>query len=496
MNYSKQKMEGELMKNNIGRNNITANNNGVYKILCLFIMVFIATTLTFAASSSSSSSDANSKLVKVTLLSQSPDPAVAGETVELRFKIENLGGQTANNIDLELMPKFPFNKIQDENYATHIDSISGYQQGVDAIIVKYKVLVSKDAMKGTNTIDLKETMQSGLSQTSDVTSSYDVEVTTRELVQIGKIDKSILKPGEETEITFTVSNIGNSPLQNIIFSWNEENGYILPVFSDDTKYVKFLDVGKSVDVTYTVVAGVNLNPGLYQLNIIVKFDTASGSTSQLTTKTGIFIGGPTDFDVTTAQSSQGQTTFSVANTGNNPATAVTVSIPTQEGFSVTGATSSIVGNLDKGDYTVVSFQISSFGGMAGAGTTGTGVGTSGGQRVRNITDSQRQQMIGNNTRNMPSANSVKVQIDYTDTTGKRVTLQKNVPLQLSSGNITGAMGSFAGTRGQITKSTPIWQNPIFLIIACIVLVIVSWNMGKSKGKKIAIELKVKQKIHD
>lgn len=191
------------------------------------------------------------------------------------------------------------------------------------------------------------------------------------IIDVSDVDMAELNLGEETKLKFTITNIGNSPLQNLVFSWNEEEGVILPVYSDNTKYIEYIDVGESIELEYTVVADVDADAGLYQLDLSCEFEDGNGGSGEiLNTTTGVFVGGETDFDVTFSESSAGQTSLSVANTGNNPAYSVTVRIPQQENFEVRGSTASIVGNLDEGDYTIVSFQVtpasSSFGGTGAA----------------------------------------------------------------------------------------------------------------------------------
>jgi len=347
--------------------------------------------------------------------------------VELRFMIENTGGRPTNDLKFELMVQYPFTEIPGEDYTRSVSALKAYQQGADAIVLKFKVRVDKDAIKGTNQIKLKRT-ETGSDYS--VIQSFDVGVTGSEYAQIIYIDKSILSPGEETPLKFTITNVGTSPLQNLVFSWNEENGVILPVYSDDTKYIKYIDVGESTNVEYTVVADVNTDPGLYQLDLTLRFDAESGVSQEMNTKAGIFVGGGTDFDVTFSESSAGQTSLSVANTGNNPALSVTVRIPEQENFAVSGSTSSIIGNLDKGDYTIVSFQISQ---SMGAG------------RI-NRTSTQ--------TPAMPQSN-LKVQIEYTDTTGKRHTLEKSVAIQFrttsdSTTTTSGFRQQSSATSGYLT----------------------------------------------
>ncbi len=107
------------------------------------------------------------------------------------------------------------------------------------------------------------------------------------------------------------------------------------------------------------MADVNADPGLYTLNVNLTFEDYQSNTKSIQTTAGLFVGGSTDFDVSYSESSQGQTSLSVANVGNNMAYAVKVSIPEQRGYRVGGSSSTIVGNLQKGDYTIASFNVTS-----------------------------------------------------------------------------------------------------------------------------------------
>lgn len=46
----------------------------------------------------------DSAIIELSLLNQDPNPARAGDTVSLRFKLENTGGQAVTNMDVELNP--------------------------------------------------------------------------------------------------------------------------------------------------------------------------------------------------------------------------------------------------------------------------------------------------------------------------------------------------------------------------------------------------------
>ena len=65
----------------------------------------------------------------------------------------------------------------------------------------------------------------------------------------------------------------------------------------------------------------------------------------------------TKFDVVLQELTSDKVIIGVANIGKNPANAVIVNIPEQEHFKTMSISSSIVGNLESGDYTLVGFQI-------------------------------------------------------------------------------------------------------------------------------------------
>ncbi|MBN2042798.1 MAG: COG1361 S-layer family protein [Candidatus Aenigmarchaeota archaeon] len=417
-----------------------------------------------------------SEHVKVSLLNQIPDPAKAGEIVELRFTVENEGGDSTEDLTFELVTQYPFVEIPGEEYVKTVNALRPHQEGSEAVTLKYSVRVDKDAVKGTNEIKLR---RSKTGSDISVTDSFDVDITGAEYAQIIYVDKSIISPGEETPLNFTITNVGTSPLQNLVFSWSEEDGVILPVYSDDTRYIKYLDVGESIVLDYMVVADINTNPGLYQLDLKLTYEAQNGISSEMNTKAGIFIGGETDFDVTFSESSAGQTSLSVANIGNNPALSVTVRIPNQDSFAVSGSTSSIIGNLDRGDYTIVSFQI-----------TQSLQRTSGGtdfRNMRNMSEEDRQRLLEGT--NPSGSNDLKVSIEYTDTAGKRHTVEKSVPIQFRSldSNTTIQTTGFR----QRTNTTTVYLPYIaagVLVVAAVVCYkkreFIRKKIKASKGKKV------------
>jgi hypothetical protein len=312
--------------------------NEMKKIFFIVMLIMVFSALAVYGDSTSSMA-----ALQIAMLNQDPSPANAGDTAQLRFKVENTGGGDVTNVDIELLQDYPYT-IVDGSATQHIDAIQAYQTGNNYIFMEYTVKIDKDAKEGQQNLRLRYRYNGN----DWTTVTFSVSISTQQFAQIIYVDKAQLDPGRETDVKFTINNVGNAALENMVFSWQEPTGAILPVYSGATKYIKYLDVGKSVDLVYKVIADVNADPGLYQIDMTLTAVTNS-SRSVVSTRAGVMVGGKTDFDVAFSESSQGQTSLSVANTGNNPAQSVSVIIPQQESFRVTGTNSAIIGNLDKGD---------------------------------------------------------------------------------------------------------------------------------------------------
>ncbi len=163
----------------------------------------------------------------------------------------------------------------------------------------------------------------------------------------------------------------------------------------------------------------------------------------------MYVGGGTDFDTAFSDSSNGQMSFSVANIGSNPANSVSVTIPEQRGWSVTGSNSVIIGNLNKGDYTVASFKLQSS--MSNMSSQNRG--------ARNNSNMQGgQRSMNGSTSNSPD--TVLMQIAYTDTTGERNVVEKQVKIGFqnvaSSDGLTGSQGRRGAVPQESVFSTYMW----------------------------------------
>ncbi len=386
---------------------------------------------------------AGSTVLSISLANLDPNPAIAGDSIDVRIGIENIGGTTANNIMMEIVPGYPFDLVPGENAVKDVGIIEGYE--VDSTknikIVKYRLKINKDTSAGIYELKVK---YYGAGSSDVIMKSLYIDVKSRANVEIIHIDKASIVPGKQSSLKFTINNAGNAPLRDITFNWENKDNTILPVGSDNTRYIKYIDISESFDLEYQVIADTNANAGLYKLNLYLTFtDSINGTTKQLSTIAGVYVGGGTNFDIVFSESTNGETSFSVANIGSNKAYSVSVIIPDQRSWIVSGSNSVIIGNLNSGDYTVASFKLHS--------------------SVNS------------------SSETVQMQIAYTDTMGERKVVDKEVKLGLQ--NIAAADGQTAvqGRKIQSQQGSP---DYIVYIIGIAVLFIGFTTYQKFRRQKL------------
>jgi hypothetical protein len=428
------------------------------KIIIMYLIILLAV---MSISHFVYAATVDSQMLGISVINQDPDPANSGDVVEVRLGISNNGGEDTNNVNVEFIPSYPFTIVSGDSLTQEIGTIGAYQ-GSDTTqnikIIKYRLLVDKDA--NARDYDLQFKISSdGL--VNSITKTVSLSVSGGTNAEIIHIDKTVIVPGQQSSLKFRINNVGNAPLKDLTFSWENSAGVILPVGSDNTRYVKYIDVGGSAELEYQVIADTTVDAGLYQLNLYLTYNNPINNTAKtISTIAGVYVGGGTDFDVAYSDSTSGTTSFTIANIGSNPATSVSVIIPEQRGWRVTGSNSMIIGNLNKGDYTVASFKLQQ------SSNLGNRTGPRNMNYSNNVTNSASNYPMNNPT------DGVMMQIAYTDTMGIRTLVNKTIKIgtQLSSGNQTSTSYGAYGAR-TATKKTSGFSKYVWYVVLALVLIV-------------------------
>lgn len=333
------------------------------------------------------------------------EPVFPGDTVFVWVPIKNTGyGTWMSDTVVKLVPA---NNATEK--AVHVldDSvvIGNIDDWNEMRTAKFKIHVDKSAVEGeydfhVHIISKGKSDSSGSLATTTMQEDRVLVVSGTPVVILSNSSIETVAPGSMNEVVLKFKNEGTGTARNLYVNIDTATDHLTNAFSIVGSGTKFqlgsLSPQDEAEIRFTLLVDALAQTGVY--NIPIKISGINYSTSDYI---GVGIAGITDFELS-YQESGGSLLLSVSNIGVNPANAVSVTVPAQNGFSVTGSSSQVIGNLNAGDYTSANFLISQMG-----------------------------------------KSDLKVMILYTDSTGARRSVEKKLPVKLQ-GTMTGA-GSNGGS---------------------------------------------------
>jgi hypothetical protein len=267
-------------------------------------------------------------------------------------------------------------------------------------------------------------------------------------------------PGDYVKVVFQVGGVQNPNCKGVEFelipsypfSLDNNNGLITLEGSTWTP-----DYNTNWMIPYTIRVDKDAIDG--DSEIKVRYSTGS---SELDIQKTFYItieDARTNFDAVIQESSTSDVSIAIANSGKYTANSVVVRIPEQDTFKVTGTDGQMVGNLDSGDYTIVSFSVSAKRAFGAPGENRTSQNT------------------------QASSSKLKFDIYYTDGLGERRIVNMQLPLNMNT-NSTFSSANFAGrnARNNGFKWT-IWYTGAIIALTLIILGIVIIKLKKRNHHK-------------
>ncbi len=366
-------------------------------------------------------------------------PVYPGDTTYVYVPIKNMGfGNFMEDVTVKLEPK----DTASANAVTilnNVDSLGTITDWGDQRTAKFRIYVNPDTVEGDYYFNVYVTYKgqetsSGASAMLATTKFDDQILTIRGKPMIMLVNSTIgiVAPMSITRETLQFRNAGTGTVQNAVAEIDiaSANSAFSILGGGKQFFLGNLKAGDEASITFDLAVDIAARPGVY--NIPVKITGQNNySTDNII---GLVVAGITDFDISYVET-LGSFSLNVANVGISTASAVAVTIPSQKNFSVTGSSTSVLGNLNPGDYTSAIFQITK--------TPGAG-------------------------------NDLELDIQYTDTSGQRHTIKKSLSVTLSA-------------TGSQTKSSS--TNYTTWLLVAVIILILYWQRGKiaeyirkSKGK--------------
>ncbi|NJD77094.1 MAG: hypothetical protein FIB08_08380 [Candidatus Methanoperedens sp.] len=352
-------------------------------------------------------------------------PVYPGDTTYVYVPIKNTGfGLFMEDISVRLVPKDNAS-IRAVTVLDDVYSLGTINDWGEQRTAKFRIHINPDAVEGDYYFNVYITYKGqdtgGSTSPTPQTTKLDDQILTikgKPRLVLANSTLGIVAPMSINKETLKFKNAGTGTVQNAVAEINLAGTNVNSVFSILGGGTQFflgnLDAGDEASITFDLAVDIAAHPGVYNLPLKITGLNNYSSDDYV----GVVVAGTTDFEIS-YQETLGSFSLNVANVGVNPASAVTVSIPRQKNFSSTGSSSSVLGNLNPGDYTSAIFQIEK--------TPGGG-------------------------------NDLDVEIQYTDTSGMRNKITKSLVVVLSSTEARTGAGRAGNT------NYTIWLLPIAILL--------------------------------
>ncbi|NQV09085.1 hypothetical protein HQ529_04500 [Candidatus Woesearchaeota archaeon] len=312
--------------------------------------------------------------LEVTLLSQDPDPIKPAGWATLRFKINNIGVETAENIQFELLPNFPFS-LYSGDALVDVGSLQGLQDGDDAYILKYQVRVHKDALEGSHEVNVRYKFDG--SEWTTV-GPFTVDVETQDAIlsvtEITTTPKTV-EPGEEFTLNVKMKNMADSLLEylktSITLVRRESTAAAItyteypfsPIGSTNEKTIRKLATNQETVVSFDLIADPDAEAGVYKVPLVLTYSDESGTNYTKENTFSLIIAQKPDLSVimdsTTVREpgKKGEVTVKFVNKGLANIKFLNAKLNKNNAYELLSPDEVYVGNIDSDDYETAEFEI-------------------------------------------------------------------------------------------------------------------------------------------
>lgn len=174
-------------------------------------------------------------------------------------------------------------------------------------------------------------------------------------VQLMRYDPIPAQAGEYVDVWIKLQNKGDSTLEGAAIKFKPSYPFSLDPTEKEEIKLGTLESGQFSVQKYKI----RVDKGAVEGENIINFEykECSSCIKQEISQIINVIEAHTDFEIVVQELSKEGTSIAIANIGKNPANSITLKIPEQEDIEVKGISSTIIGNLHSGDYTIATYNL-------------------------------------------------------------------------------------------------------------------------------------------
>jgi len=351
------------------------------KSMVLGKMIFVVMTvmiivMMFAGLAGSASAQLSTfPQVTVTLINQEPNPVAPGNTVDVKFRVENQGSDPAPNVQAKLILKYPFSLYGGDNEVQSIGTVAGNQVGDSGVQVKWTLLTDQGAATGDNTLEFWYRIDNGIWTKAE---DFNISVRSREAVlaiNTIKTEPANIVPGTMTKVSFVLENLADNTLRDIKLNLDVLSELttatsitfrelpFTPIGSGNEKTIKKLGPGESAEISFDIFTDATADTKVYKVPYVLTYSDASGTNFTREGIVGLLVQSSPEISVNIDKTeiysagAKGNVEIKIVNKGFSDIKFMDVLLTENKDFEILTNPEVYIGKLDSDDYETADYTL-------------------------------------------------------------------------------------------------------------------------------------------
>ncbi len=337
----------------------------IKKISIMFAIIFLFIALMIGVNASIVANP----ILDISLVEQDPDPVEPGEFVDLKFNIQNNGNGAAKDLELEIVPEYPFTLYEGENAVEELGDVKVYEAtetDTGTVTVRYRLGVDSEALEGIYEITLRYRHGDDTRQWQSI-DPFDIRVkSTKGLLSISSTETipERVEPGHSISINMQLKNEGSNDLEDLKIIAEVTNVTELsPLGSSNELIISRINGGAEENISFNFMVSASAELKTYKLPINLTFMDESGNSYTKLNYISVIVDSSPEYILNLEESeiyqagTKGSIVISLSNIGSSDINYATLRLSESEEYVALSSSTVYLGNLESDDYETAEFDI-------------------------------------------------------------------------------------------------------------------------------------------
>jgi len=336
------------------------------KILLWIVIISLAisfVSVSFVDAGSSITFPGNK--VKMSIISQSPDPVKPGEFFDLKVRVQVLSSAARENfqiknLKIEMIQEYPFSVAENENRLRDLGTLGGSE----ARDVTYRIKTASDAADGVNRLRFKYSSDSGGEVEGEGYLSVNVRAIESTLgIASLKSNPERIPAGGEAELELKLKNSATSYMRDVAVKLDLSNTPFTPMETSSEKRIAGLAPGQEANMNFKIIVDTNAESKPYKIPVVLTYLDDQNNKFSRNDSIGLLVYSEPELDFNIDDSKifrkgdNGEIIIAVSNIGPSKVKFINLEALVSEDYKVIGNNKIYLGNLDPDDFQTASFKI-------------------------------------------------------------------------------------------------------------------------------------------